>query len=156
MSGTVRRNRTASRAGVAAAGVVLLLAGCGSGNSPSGAAGTPAAETTAPPGDADFCDQAAAIDDRVEEAVSDLGDDASIPDVLRELTVELRAIEAPAPIAADWETMAGGLERMADAIADGDITDPTTLDALDAAEGDLSEAGDRVDTYLRDECGITN
>ena len=45
---------------------------------------------------------------------------------------------------------------MADAIADGDITDPTTLDALAAAERDLSGAGDRVDTYLRDECGITN
>ena len=45
---------------------------------------------------------------------------------------------------------------MADAIADGDITDPTTLDALDAAERDLSGAGDRVDTYLRDACGITN
>jgi hypothetical protein len=156
MSGMVRRNRTAGRAGVAAAGVVLLLAGCGSGDPRSGAAGTPAAETTAPPGDADFCDQAAAIDDRVDAAVSDLGNDASIPDVLRELTVELRAVEAPAPIAAEWETLAGGLERMADAIADGDITDPTTLDALDAAERDLSGAGDRVDTYLREECGITN
>jgi hypothetical protein len=156
MSGMVRRNRTACRAGVAAAGVVLLLAGCGSGDSRSGAAGTQAAESTTPPGDADFCDQAAAIDDKVDAAVSDLGNDASIPDVLRELTVELRAIEAPAPIAADWETLAGGLERMADAIADGDITDPRTLDALDAAERDLSGAGDRVDTYLREECGITN
>ena len=156
MSGTARRNRTACRAGVAAAGVVLLLAGCGGGDSRSGAADTPAAETPAPSGDADFCDQAAAIDERVDAAVSDLGGDASIPDVLRELTVELRAIEAPAPIAADWETLAGGLERMADAIADGDITDPTTLEALEAAERDLSGAGDRVDTYLRDECGITN
>jgi hypothetical protein len=156
MSGMVHRNRTACRAGVAAAGVVLLLAGCGSGDSRSGAAGTPAAETTAPPGDADFCDQAAALDDRVDSAVSDLGNDASIPDALRELTVELRAIEAPAPIAADWETLAGGLERMTDAITDGDITDPTTLDALDAAERDLSGAGDRIDTYLREECGISN
>ena len=72
MSGMVRRNRTACRAGVAAAGVVLLLTGCGSGDSRSDAAGTPAAEKTAPPGYADFCYQAAALDDRVDAAVSDL------------------------------------------------------------------------------------
>ena len=158
MSGTVRSNRIACRAGAAAAGVILLLAGCGGGDSGSGAAATPTAatEATAPSGVSDFCDQAADLDGRVDAAVADLGDDASIPDAFRELTAELRAIEAPAPIAADWETMAGGLERMADAIADGDITDPSTLDALAAAEGDLSGASARVDTYLRDECGITN
>ncbi|WP_171058012.1 hypothetical protein [Modestobacter altitudinis] len=49
--------------------------------------------------------------------------------------------------------MADGLERMADAVADVDLTDPSTLDALDDAEGDLSAAGDRVETHLREECG---
>ena len=159
MSGTVHTNRNACRTGVAVAGVVLLLAGCGGGDSQPGAAATTAAttaaETPAPSGDADFCDKAAGLDDRVDEAVSNLGNDPSIVDAFRQLTTELRAIEAPPSIAADWEAMAGGLERMADAFADVDVTDLSTLDALDDAEGDLSAASDRVQTYLRDECGIT-
>jgi hypothetical protein len=159
MSGTVHGNRTTCRAGVAAAAVILLLAGCGGGKSRSDAAASPAATTAAetpePSGAADFCDRAADIDHRVDAAVSDLGDNPSIPDAIRQLTVELRAIDAPAPIAADWETMAAGMERLADAFADVDITDPSTLDALDAAQSDLSAASDRVATYLHDECGIT-
>jgi hypothetical protein len=113
------------------------------------------AVASAPSGGSDFCRQAADIDERVDAAVSDLGDDPSLADVFRRLTEELRAIEAPAPVADDWESMADGLERMADAFADGDFSAPSSLDALDAAEGDLTAAGDRVDTYLRDECGIT-
>jgi hypothetical protein len=159
MSGTVHTIRYACRAGVAAAGMVLLLAGCGGGDSQTGAAASPAtstsAETPAPSGDADFCGKAAGIDDRVDAAVSNLENDPSVEDAFRQLTAELRAIEAPPSIAADWEAMAGGLERMADAFADVDITDLSTLDALDDAEGDLSAASDRVQTYLRDECGIT-
>jgi hypothetical protein len=156
MSSTEHGTRTVRRTVLAAAGVGLLLAGCGGGNSDSGAAASPAttaADSTAPPADADFCDQAAGIDDRVDAAVSGLDED-SLPDAFRQLTVELRAIDAPAAIADDWETMAGGLDRMADALADFDITDLSTLEALDDAEGDLTAAGDRVDTYLRDQCGI--
>jgi hypothetical protein len=159
MSGTVHVNPIAGRAGVAAAAVILLLAGCGGGNSGSDAAASPAAttgaETPAPSGAADFCDRAADLDSRVDAAVSDLGADSSIPDAFRQLTVELRAIEPPARIADDWETLANGLERVGDALADVDLTDPSTLGALDDAGTALSAAGDRVDTYLRDECGIT-
>jgi hypothetical protein len=154
MSGTRHGNRIVGPAGVAV-GVVLLLAGCGSGGSRSDAAATTAA-ATAPSGGADFCSQAAAIDDRVNAAVSKLPGDASIADSFRQLTTELRAIQAPAPIAADWETMAGGLQRMGDAISNIDITDPATLKALDDASSALSSASDRVDTYLHDQCGINN
>jgi len=155
MSGTVHRNPTARRSGLAAAGAVLLLTGCGGGGYGSDSAATPAGESTTASAAADFCDEAASLDDRVDEAVSDLGSDASVPDAFQELREELRAIEAPAPIADDWETMAGGLEQMADALAHVDIADPATLDALDDAEAELSTAADRVDTYLRDECGIS-
>jgi hypothetical protein len=154
MSSTEHGTRTICRTVLAAAGVGLLLTGCGGGNSDSGAAAATAApDSTAPSGDTDFCDRAAGIDDRVDAAVSGLDED-SIPDAFRQLTVELRAIDAPAAIADDWETMAAGLDRMADALADFDITDLSTLEALDDAEGDLTAAGDRVDTYLRDQCGI--
>lgn len=156
MSGTVHCHPTARRTRLAAAGAVLLLVGCGGGGGDgSDSAATPAGEATADSGAARFCDRAAGLDDRVDEALSDLGSDSSVPDAFQQLTEELRAIEAPAPIADDWETMAGGLEQMADALADVDITDPATLDALDDAEARLSTAADRVDTYLRDECGIS-
>jgi hypothetical protein len=156
MSGTAHGDGTAGRVGACAAGMVLLLAGCGGTDYTSGSTATHASKSTAPVGAAEFCSQAADIDDRVDAAVADLGDDPSIPAAFRRLTAELRAIDAPAPIAADWETMAGGLERMADAFADVDLTDPSSLAALDAAAGDVSAASDRVDTYLHDECGITS
>ena len=158
MTGTVS-TPTSRRAAVAvvAAGAAVLLAGCG-GTDPDASAdatpATPAAGTAASSGGSDFCDQAAGIDDRVDAAVSDVGDDSSIPDAFRQLTAELRAIQPPAAIADDWDTMAAGLERMTDALADIDVTDPSSLEALDAAEGDLSTASDHVDAYLRDECGI--
>lgn len=155
MSGTVHGTRPAGRVGVVAASVVvLLLTGCG-GDEPGSDASpaTSAATTETASGDTDFCARAAGIDDRVDAAVSELGDGPSIPEAFRELTAELRAVEPPAPIATDWATMADGLERMADAIADVDLADPSTLDALDDAEGSMSAAGDRVETYLRDECG---
>jgi ABC-type glycerol-3-phosphate transport system substrate-binding protein len=158
MSATVHRHRSACRAGAAAAGVVLFLAGCGGGNSRDGAAASPAATTaaaTSPSGDADFCEQAADIDHRVDAAVSDLGPDSSLPDAVSQLTVELRAIEAPDAIAADWNALASGLDRLADAIADVDLADPSTFDALDQAGAAVSAAGDRVDAYLREQCGIT-
>jgi hypothetical protein len=159
MTGTAFLTATSCRAAVAAAGAALLLAGCGSGDPDASAdatPATPAAGTTAASGAADFCDRAAGIDDRVDAAVTDLGDDSSVPDAFRRLTAELRAIEPPAAIADDWDTMAAGLERMTDALADVDITDPSSLEALDDAEGDLSTASDHVDAYLRDECGISS
>jgi hypothetical protein len=155
MHGTLSRNRIACRTAVAAVGA-LLLAGCGGGGGyGSSDAASPAAESSTASGGSDFCTQAADIDDRVDSAVDDLGDDPSLPDAFRKLTEELRAIEPPAAIADEWESMANGLERMADAFADVDFSDPSTLGALDTAEGDLTTAGDRVDTYLQDECGIS-
>ncbi|MEX5719131.1 hypothetical protein [Geodermatophilus maliterrae] len=148
------------RAGVAAAAAVVLLAACGGdggdGGDPADASGTPgAAETTTAAGEEDFCAQAAGLDERVDEALAGVGDDdPSVTDAFRQVAGELRAVEAPEPIAADWEALAGGLDRMADAFTDLDVTDPESLTALEDAEGRLSTAGDNVDAYLRDECGI--
>ncbi|MBM7808944.1 hypothetical protein JOD57_004781 [Geodermatophilus bullaregiensis] len=150
------------RAGVAAAAAVVLLAACGGDDGDSGdATGTASAAATTTAGSAtasgeeDFCAQAAGLDERVDEALSGVGDDdPSVTDAFRQTAEELRAVEAPEPIAADWEALAGGLDRMADAFADLDVTDPDSLAALEDVEGQLSTAGDNVDAYLRDECGI--
>ena len=158
MTRNVRPTARGCRAAVAGAALVLLAAcgGSGTDSSPTASAAGPATPgTTTAAADAEFCDRAAGLDDRVEAALSDRGgDDASVPDAFRRLAEELRGIEAPEAISADWQTMAGGLDRMADAFTDIDLTDPDSLSALDEAEGDLSSASSSVEDYLRDECGI--
>jgi hypothetical protein len=148
------------RAGVAGAAAVVLLSACG-GDGGESASDSPeaistVAERTAAPGAADFCTQAAGIDQRVDSALSDLeGNDPSVTDAFRQIATELRGIDAPAAITSDWEAMAAGLDRMADAFAGIDsITDLDALESLDRAEGDLTTASTNVETYLSDECGL--
>ncbi|HEY0125822.1 MAG TPA: hypothetical protein VGB58_01650 [Blastococcus sp.] len=140
--------------------VVLSLAACGGGDDDSStsantSASADATESASASGETDFCTQAAGMDQRVESAMSGLeGDDPSVADAFRQIAEELRAMDPPEQIASDWDAMAAGLDRMADAFADFDITDPDSLTALEEAEGDLSTAGSNVETYLREECGI--
>jgi hypothetical protein len=161
MSRRVRRTLIACRAHLAGAAAVVLLAACGGGgseadSSATGSAAQPdAAETTAGSGEADFCTQAAGIDERVDEALADLeGNDPSVAEAFRQIAEELRAIQAPDEIAADWNALAGGLDRLSESFADFDVTDPESLAAMEKAEGDLSRASTNVENYLRDECGI--
>jgi hypothetical protein len=160
MSRIVRRTLTACRAFVVGTSAVLLAA-CGGGDdsgsdasASASASGTDAQETGAAGGD-DFCDRAAGIEQRVESAMSDLDEaSTSVADAFGQVSEELRAIEAPDAIASDWAAMADGLDRMAEAFADLDITDPDSLAAVDDAEADLSTAATNVENYLRNECGI--
>ncbi len=160
MSRTVR-TLDLFRIGVAGGAAVVLLTACGGGGSEADSATTPAAGqseegTAAADGAADFCAQAAGIDQRVDSALSDLeGDDPSVPDAFRQIATELRGIDAPDAISSDWEAMAAGLDRMADAFAGiDDLTDLDSIESLDRAEGDLTAASTNVDNYLGDECGL--
>ena len=157
MRGAHRGVLNVGRSGMAAAALVGLAA-CGGGSATDSSADSTAAENSAPETSAsteqdDFCARAAGIDERVDSALSDLGSDASVPDVFHQLAEEIRAVEAPAEIAADWETQADGLDRIADAIADIDFTDPESLATLDEIGGELTAAGNKVDDYLDDRCG---
>ena len=161
MSRRVRRTVIACRASLAGAAAVVLLAACGgvdsgADSSATGSAAEPdAAETTAGSGEADFCTQAAGIDERVDDALADLeGNDPSVAEAFRQIADELRAIKAPDEIATDWTALTSGLDRLSESFADFDVTDPESLAAMEQAEGDLSEASANVETYLRDECGI--
>ena len=160
MSRTVRPTASLRRAGVAGAAAVVLLTACGGDGGESAtdspeATGT-VAEQTATPGAATFCTQAAGIDQRVDSALSDLeGNDPSVTDAFRQIATELRGIDAPDAIRSDWEAMAAGLDRMANAFADiDDIPDLDSIESLDRAAGDLTTASTNVDTYLSDECGL--
>jgi hypothetical protein len=155
MTRTVRRDPHLFRVGVAGAAAVVLLAACGGGESsgtgsPEATQATAAEEATT----GDFCDRAAGIDERVDAALDDMEGDPSIADAFRQIADDLRAIEAPEPITADWQSMAAGLDRMADAFGQVDVTDLDSLEVLEQAEGDLTEASSRVDDYLGEECGI--
>jgi hypothetical protein len=149
-----------ARSAVVVGAVLVSLAACGGGDddatsSASTSAGADATESAAASDGSDFCTQAAGIDQRVESAMSDLeGDDPSVADAFGQIAEELRAMDPPEQIASDWDAMAAGLDRMAEAFADFDITDPDSLAALEEAEGNLSTASANVETYLRDECGI--
>jgi hypothetical protein len=161
MSRTSRPIPTLFRAGVACAAAVLLVTACGGGggstatDSPQTSSAGGDADAAAAPDVADFCSQAGDIDERVDTALEGLDDgDASLSDAFHQIAVELRDISAPAAITTDWDAMAAGLDRMADALADFDITDLDSLDSLDDAEGDLTTSSDNVDAYLSDECGI--
>jgi hypothetical protein len=161
MSRTVRPIPIVYRAGVGGAAVLLLTACGGAGRTatePPDRTDVSAAEASAPTaasGAPAFCSQAAGIDQRVDSALSDRDDDLpSLPDVFRQIAGELRDIAAPAEITSDWEAMASGLDRMADAFADLDLTDLDSLDALDRAEAGLTEASTGVERYLDEECGI--
>jgi len=159
MSRTVCHGLDVFRVGAAGAVAVVLLSACGGGSSDSGAsaatasAGQSEGGAKATDGLADFCSQAAGIDERVDSALSDAEGDPSLTDAFRQIAADLRAIEPPAAIASDWNATAAGLDRMADAFGQVDLTDLDSLEALDQAEGDLTEVSGNVDQYLADECG---
>ncbi|MGY1671753.1 hypothetical protein [Geodermatophilus sp. SYSU D00710] len=157
----MRQQLRSVRAGVVTLLGVVLLAACsgddeGSGDGGGSAADTPATDSPAEDSAAgdDFCAQAADLDQRVEDAVAEAAGDASVPEVFRQLGDEMRAMSAPEAIADDWEAMQAGLDRMADAMADLDLTDQDSVAALEDAGSGLDTASENVDTYLREECGI--
>jgi len=163
MSRTLHRSVPPWSRTLSGAAALVLLTACGGtggygasdAGSSTSAAESEAADTSAVAGQDEFCSQAAEIDKRVESALSDLADDdPSVADAFQKVGEELRGIQPPDEIASDWDALSAGLDRMAAAFADFDITDPDTLAALEGAQGDLTKASDNVETYLRDTCGI--
>jgi hypothetical protein len=149
------------RVRVGGAAAVVLLAACGGGepeaeSSPgtTATAGQGEEGAAAPDGVADFCSRAAGVDQRVDSALGGVEGDPSLTDAFHEIADDLRGIEAPAAIASDWNAMVAGLDRMAEAFGQVDVTDLDSLEALDRAAGDLTTVSDNVDRYLGEECGI--
>jgi hypothetical protein len=133
----------------AAAAVLLVACGGGDGSSTDNADGS-----AVDAGNGEFCDQAGDIDGRVDEALSQLDEGGSVSEAIHASADELRAIEAPEAIATEWTALVDGLDQIADALADLDITDADSVAALDEIGTRLSTAGDKVENYLQDECGI--
>jgi hypothetical protein len=94
---------------------------------------------------ASFCEQAGELSERVGEM-----DDPSSEDFSQAVS-DLRDIEPPEEIAEDWDRALDAFEAIA-GLGDEEI-DEDLLAQLDDPE--LAAAGDRVDEYLTEECGVS-
>jgi hypothetical protein len=159
----MRRTLTVCRSGLSVAAAVVLLSACGGSedNSDSSAASetsSSASESEAPQADSEFCTEAASIEERVSSTLNDQSDPAALPQALNQAAAEIRAIEPPDEIAADWEALAGGVEQIAAAFSQVNFNDPNALATFEAQVGQLQtqleSASTNVETYLREECGI--
>ena len=107
---------------------------------------------------ADFCSQAEEAFARVD-ATGALGDD---PEAFAAAVTEQRegfeSIEAPPEIADAWATFTTVFAQLDDALQDVDTTDQEAVSAAlaefsESAEADdLSDASDRIGTYLTESC----
>ena len=107
-----------------------------------------------------FCAEAAGVERRFAAL-----DDTDVPSG-EEFTEVSEAFadlsdDAPDEIADDMETIATALGRLAEVFEGIDIADPESLEALEeeAARledelGDLEAAGENVEAYLEEECGV--
>lgn len=154
--------RSLARSGLSLTAVVLLSA-CGGSDEGSSASGpsetsSSAAESSAGSADSEFCTDAAAIQERVGSTLTDQSDPAALPQALQEAAAEIRAVDAPPEIAADWNSLADGVEQIAAAFAAVDFNDPNALatfqEQVEGLQAQLGTASTNVETYLRDECGL--
>ncbi len=158
----MHRSLATCRAGLSVAAALVLLTACGGSDEESSASGaassSPAAPSTEESADSGFCTEAASIQERLQATVTQQSDPTRLPQILDEAATEIRAVEAPEEIAADWTALADGVERFSDAIAGIDFADPNALSTLEQQltplQQELDTASTNVATYLRDECGI--
>ncbi|WP_130504271.1 hypothetical protein [Blastococcus saxobsidens] len=150
----MRRSLSAYRTGLSVAAALTLLTACGGSDGGSSATGTP---TTAA-ARSQFCTQAASIQERLGATANGVSDPTELPQVLRQAADEIRAIDAPEEIEADWNALADGAQRFSEAIAGIDFQDPDALATLEQqltpVQQGLATASTNVEDYLRDGCGI--
>jgi hypothetical protein len=116
---------------VAVPALLVGLAACGDDDDDSASGG-------------DFCDQAESLNETFEQI-----DDPTSAE-FGEALDRIRAMDPPEEIADDWNQLVQALEGFEN--IDLENPDPEALAALDSEE--MQAAGDRVDDYLADECGI--
>jgi hypothetical protein len=142
---------SAFRSGLPVA-AVLLLSACGGSGSDQPAAATTSAATSR------FCTQAVSIQQRIGSTVQDPAQQANLPTVLKETASEIRAINAPPEIAADWSALADGAEQLSAVIGSVDPNQPTAFAGIEQQLNDvtsrLTGASTNVSNYLQNTCGI--
>jgi ABC-type glycerol-3-phosphate transport system substrate-binding protein len=147
----MRRLLRVRRTGVAVVAAGALLTACGGSTDEA----SPSSSSSA---GSDFCTEAAAIQERVSSTLGDEVDLAKLPPALEQAAAEIRAVEPPEEIAADWATFADGVERIGAAIASVDLDDPNASTTFQREVAPLQQqlvpASTNVATYLREQCGL--
>ncbi len=169
----MRSSLRACRTGLPVAAALVLLSACGGSDEDGSASSSPsAAETTssspeedsssageAPQAGSEFCTEAQSLLTALDSAFADTGDTATLPQLFAQTADGMRSIEAPDEIAADWGTLADGLDRYAGAFEGLDLGDPGSLEQFEqrtaGLEQELTASGDNVEGYLSEQCGIT-
>ena len=119
---------------------------------------------------ADFCEDATRFEQRFEQLDAELsGGEVPSPDVFEEAAdaIDDLAGDAPGQIRDDLVTVADGVREVAEVLGEVDLDDPDLLDDPEQAEevqavvarmtaidAKLEAAGERVEAYLQEECGI--
>ena len=145
---------------------VLLFAACG-GDDDGGDGGSASGASNA---DSAFCDGAREIEARFNELDEEFnGDTIPTPEVFEEAAAAIEDLvpDAPDEIGDDLETVAGGVRRLAELLGEFDLSDPEVMndpealaqlealgEELESIGSDVEGSTERVETYLRDECGI--
>ena len=158
----MRRTLNVCRTGLSVVAATLLLTACGGSDddaaSSSSATSSSAAETSADEAGSEFCVKAAGIEDTIGAALNDQSDPTTIPDALHAAAGEIRGIQAPDEIAADWTALAGGVEQIATAFGNVDFSDPNAVATFEQEvqqlETQLNGASTNVQTYLAEHCGL--
>lgn len=149
--------------GALSAAAVVLLSACGGSGESSSASGSGVTSSSAsrssaaPSTGSEFCTAAGSIQQRAASTFTE--SDAADPGaLLQQGAADVREIEPPAEIAADWAALADGLDQVAASFAGVDLTDPAAKLALGRKiaelQGPLGAASTRVEAYLRDACGL--
>ena len=144
---------------------VVLLAGCGGGSSTSASSSTAAstsgaASSSAPLADTPFCQQSTATLSTLAPAFTSSGSDPTkVAPILAKAAQQVRAIQPPAEITADWKTLADSLDQFAASYSGVNPQDPASASAFAQRSAtllaSLSTAAGHVETYLSTNCGIT-
>ena len=150
--------------GLSAAAALLLVAGCSSSGGSKSASGTSAAATTSkssPPaavgGGAGVCNQARAFAAQVASSVGSQPNGTTAQNLQR-LAAQLQSINPPSEIASDWQTAVTSIQQLGVALQSLNPSDPSQAAALEQQvapiEDKLTTAGDHIDAYLKQKCGI--
>lgn len=114
----------------------------------------------APGAGGDFCEDVQTLDEEMDAIDETIGNDpASSGRLFSEVAGRMDDIDAPEEISDDWDRLREAMGQISELFATIDFNDPESVAQLDdpALEeqfGDLEEVGDRIETFVQDECGI--
>lgn len=117
-----------------------------------------------------FCDRARLLDQQMT-ALEEQFDSEDVPssEVFDETADAIGSLAngAPSAIKGDLETLAAGVREIADIFGEIDMSDPAALmdpdnaeqleqmgERMEGLDAEVSEASERVETYLADECDL--